>query len=271
MSKLFCLCADDFALTPSISEAILWLLSNQRIQATSCMTQSPLWPSLSSELSAITSPVQIGLHVNLTQLFTGNFSLPLNTLMIKAWSHQLDRQTILQSLQEQWQAFVENMGRQPDFVDGHQHVHQFPMIREVLLTFLTQQNFTGWVRNLANTLPTPANRFKTWLLPKLGAAQLQASCQSRGIHQNSQFAGVYDFGDTHDYAYYMQDWMANAPAGSATLLMCHPGKQQSDTDASIDPIANARRKEFDYLGSEQFLQDCQRFGVRLGHIGDAHD
>lgn len=270
MSKLFCLCADDFALTPSISESILWLLSNQRIQATSCMTQSPLWPSLSSELSAITSPDQIGLHINFTQSFTGNFSLPLHTLMLKAWSHQLDRQIILYSLAQQWQAFVDGMGRQPDFVDGHQHVHQFPMIREVLLTFLKQQNFTGWVRNLANTLPTPDNRFKTWLLPKLGASKLQASCQSRGIRQNSRFAGVYDFGDTRDYAKYMQGWMANALAGSATLVMCHPGKRVTNTAEPIDPIANARSKEFDYLSSEQFLQDCQHFGVRLGHIGGAY-
>lgn len=271
MSKLFCLCADDFALTESISESILWLLTSERIQATSCMTQSPLWTHVSRELKSITAPVQLGLHVNFTQSFEGHYSLPLNTLMLKAWTHQLSRQTILYHLEQQWQAFVDQMGRAPDFVDGHQHVHQFPIIRDVLITFLQQQNFKGWVRNLTHTLPTPQHWFKTWLLPQLGAQQLQASCQALGIQQNMLFAGVYSFDETKDYAKYMQSWMARAPADSSILVMCHPSQHLSNTADPIDPIAKARSKEYAYLSSDQFLQDCQRFAIRLGSLGDAHE
>mgnify|MGYP000073246266 CR=1 FL=1 len=33
----------------------------------------------------------------------------------------------------QWARFCEALGRAPRFVDGHQHVHQFPVIRDALL------------------------------------------------------------------------------------------------------------------------------------------
>ena len=52
----------------------------------------------------------------------------------------------------QWNHFIEATGKTPDFVDGHQHVHQFPVIRDVLVEFLNQQRFDGWVRNLDHPL-----------------------------------------------------------------------------------------------------------------------
>ena len=263
MSKLFCLCADDFALTESISESILTLLTAQRIQATSCMTQSPLWTTYSRELKLLTIPTQIGLHFNLTQPFDGHFNLPLKTLMIKAWTHKLDCHAIVYSLEQQWQAFVDNMGRAPDFIDGHQHVHQFPIVRELLLGFLKEHHYQGWVRNLANTLLTPHNLFKTWLLPHLGATQLKAHCEMLGINHNQQFAGIYDFGVIIPYASYMQAWMKNALEHSTTLLMCHPSLSHRH---AIDPIAIARTQEFAYLNSRNFIEDCERFDIQLGLI-----
>ena len=33
----------------------------------------------------------------------------------------------------QFEAFADAFGRPPDFVDGHQHVHLFPQVREAVL------------------------------------------------------------------------------------------------------------------------------------------
>ena len=36
-------------------------------------------------------------------------------------------------LRRQWDAFIESRGRPPDFLDGHQHIHLLPGVRQVVL------------------------------------------------------------------------------------------------------------------------------------------
>lgn len=272
-SKLLCICADDFALNPSISQAILDLVSYGSLQAVSCMTQSPFWMSHAPQLKTHQANVEIGLHLNFTEYFNQTEQtehspiLPLSAVMRQSWLGQLDQAAIKASLQQQWDLFVKAMGRAPDFVDGHQHVHQFPMIRDAITALLAEQNFQGWVRNLTATLPTPRHRFKSWLLPRLGAKQLQRQCQTLDLTQNHYFAGVYNFEHNRrvaDYAQLMQTWLAALPENGVTLLMCHPSVQGLSSEIqSDDPIAQARYHEYEYLKSEQFRHDCQRFNVKL--------
>lgn len=78
------------------------------------------------------------------------FSLPM--LIVRAWSASLNRELITQCIEEQWDLFVSVLGKQPDFIDGHQHIHQFPFIRDILLQLLKKKKFTGWIRNLQQSI-----------------------------------------------------------------------------------------------------------------------
>ena len=63
----------------------------------------------------------------------------------------------LAEIAAQWQRFVTVMGRAPDFIDGHQHVHILPQVRHALIEYLAaQRNLECYVRvpyNLAAVRP----------------------------------------------------------------------------------------------------------------------
>ncbi|EPG38365.1 ChbG/HpnK family deacetylase [Acinetobacter colistiniresistens] len=257
MAKI-CYCADDFAMNPEISEAILLLIKKGVLHATSCMTQSEHWPIAAQQLKALTAHVEVGLHLNFTHAFQAEtVASPLPMLMLKAWTRQLDAQLIQRSLEQQWNNFITAMGKQPDFIDGHQHIHQFPIIRDVLINFLKQQNFQGWVRNLQHPLTISHYTIKTRLLSALGATTLASQCKQKNIPQNQYFAGIYDF-EHEDYAGLNQQWLMRAQDN--LLIMCHPATQAIDHQ---DPIAQARVREFQYLSSSQFRDDCRLYQISL--------
>ncbi|WP_253205290.1 ChbG/HpnK family deacetylase, partial [Acinetobacter baumannii] len=86
MAKV-CYCADDFAMNAEISDAIIQLIEQGALQATSCMTQSDLWETAAAKLKPFSDRVDIGLHLNLTHTFaSGNLVFPLPMLIVRAWS-----------------------------------------------------------------------------------------------------------------------------------------------------------------------------------------
>lgn len=265
MSTVF-FCADDYALNAPISQAILTLLKAGRIQATSCMTQAPEWEIHGAKLRELknTQPqTQVGLHFNLTHPFSDSmFYRPLGNLMLSAWFRLLSEIEIQKTLSYQWQRFIDVMGRAPDFIDGHQHIHQFPIIRDVLLTFLTNKGFSGWIRNLSHTVITPNYFIKSKALSLLGAHTLAEECKELHFRQNASFAGIYDFTNATPYAQLMQYWLDCAKSNKTSILndvqhslliMCHPSVDTSDI---TDTIAQARVREYHYFISDQFEQDC---------------
>ena len=53
-------------------------------------------------------------------------------------------------------------------------------------------------------------------------------------------------------------------AQDKTLIMCHPA---TALPHEFDEIQTARIHEYQYLNSEQFIQDCQKFGIQLKTMG----
>ncbi len=260
--KQVCYCADDFAMNSEISFAVLELIQKNLIHATSCMTQSPRWAEDAQKLCALNNTFDIGLHLNFTEKFHENqYTFPLSKLILKAWTHTLDHTKVENCIQEQWNLFVNATGKHPDFIDGHQHIHQFPIIREILFNFLRKQNFKGWLRSLNHPLSAVSYQRKTMILKLLGAKKFNDLCDQFHLNHNKNFAGIYDF-QILDYAKLNQEWLSQAETG--LLVMCHPAHTQNH---SQDPIQNARIQEFNYLNSEQFLADCEKFNVQLKPIG----
>ena len=268
MTRTLALCADDFGLSPGVSAGIARLAQAQRLTAVSCLTNGPHWRATSQLLPAA---VDAGLHFNLSDGVPLSAELralwprfpPLPRLIALAHLRALPGAAIAAELAAQWAAFGDATGRAPDFVDGHQHVHHLPQVRDALLAAVDAAVPRPLVRSAAHVLG-PGFAFKRALIAGTGARALQRELVRRGIGHNAHLLGVYDFADS-DYRALMQGWLAQVPSEGA-LLFCHPG----DADASgvADAIAAARPREASYLASDAFAADLAEAGVALGRISE---
>ena len=265
------LCADDFGQSPGISQAIAQLAHAGRLSATACLTNGVHWRSQTSTLRALPQGVQRGLHFNLTEGAPLSPELqrvwplfpPLPRLILQAHLRQLPRAAISAEFDAQLSAFSEGAGQGPDYIDGHQHVHHLPGVRDMLLDALGRMAAPPAVRSTARPLGTGFDA-KRFLIAHTGGVALQRMLARRRIRHNASLLGVYDF-ETVDYRALMQGWLAVLPAEGG-LLFCHPGAADADTDPRADPIAPARLREHAYLASTAFTDDLAAANVQLGPV-----
>lgn len=255
--KQITLCADDFALHPAVDAAVVALAKAGRLSATSCMTTAPRWPQAAQLLTPLRPALQVGLHWNLTEGHGQPNATALSLLQVlaRAYSGCIRAATAADSLQRQLDAFEQHTGTPPDFIDGHQHIHQLPGLRTALLQVLRQRYGANppWVRS---TLPAQWGINKAAVLALLGGYRLHQMLGKAGLRHNRQFAGVYGFDAATPEAYgaHMEQWLRSAPSG--TLLMCHP----ANAAVSGDAISAQRIVEYGYLASPAFgelLHHCQ--------------
>ena len=269
------LCADDYALSPGVDEGILALAETQRITAFSCMTASPHWPQSASHLKPLFGSVDIGIHFTLTQLaplgpmpkLAPDGKLPpMNRLYTQAMLRTLDVEEISQELGRQLKAFAQATGREPDFIDGHHHVHQLPRVRDVIARLWGARR--GWIRNTATS---PARVMARGVaVPRTAALALYGAAARRtwrvsGIATNADFAGVRNFDEPGLYRPLMQRYLKNARPG--LLVMCHPGRADAEL-AKIDHVTSARERELAYLMSGDFPADLKTAGCELVRFSD---
>lgn len=248
--KRIILCADDYSQSPAISSAILDLVRMRRLSAVSCLSLSPTWPRDAIELRSAIDGQKAGLHFNLTLPF-GQPRRSASALLLASLAGKIDRSRIARAFDEQWHAFLRNFGRPPDFLDGHQHVHSFPIIREVIAEKLAALHPRCSVRSLA-PLPFIGKRPpKQRILEKL-AAPLPGLLRHHGLPTNPAFAGFRPYRHPAAFRQSCLTWLAAATEG--TLIMCHPGHESRDT---TDPIRHCRPDECGYLSSPSFLDDLE--------------
>jgi predicted glycoside hydrolase/deacetylase ChbG (UPF0249 family) len=260
--KRLILCADDYSLNPAINAAILGLLERGRLSAVSCMTQSPDWPIAAIPLKSWAGRADIGLHFNLTQAFPGVSAKPLPLLLLCSSLRLLPRSQIHLSFCRQLDAFEQALGRAPDFVDGHQHVHVLPQIRNMVIDECRKRYGAGgmpYMRSIGN-MPVDGTGTKGFILRAVGGEKHMRLLVQEKIPHNSAFGGVYDFDPTGNLDSRMDRWLAAMPDGA--LIMCHPAAENASTYTD-DPIRLARVRECHYLASDAFSATLARHDVVL--------
>lgn len=258
-------CADDFAQTQGITDGILALLRAGRLSAVSCLVDSPLWPVAAPRLHELPCSYDAGLHFNLTHEFlsAGHWQpvrLPL--LLLWAGLRALKRAWIEARLHAQLDRFEREMARPPDFIDGHQHVHQLPVVRDTLVSVLGSRYPSSKIA-IRVTVPAAAHSLKGLLIARLGGYGLRNAVLRARIPHNTDFAGVYVFSRAPDLAERMSQWLSAVRDGG--LIMCHPASGGSPNE---DPIAPAREREFAYLDSDGFASALREWRVRLARFRD---
>lgn len=264
MPKPILLCADDYGLSPGVSRAIAELLAAGRLSAASCMTGADYWPETAPALKASHGKGMVGLHFTLTTLPPHP---PLGALMKQALTRRLDPAFVEAELHRQLDAFEREMGRPPDFLDGHQHVHVLPVIRNAVLRVMTTRLKGAWLRDIWEPWPTlPAvspHLLKAAILNALGCA-LHAKARRLGVPVNSGFRGAYDLlGGEADPASLFPRFLKSPRANM--LIMCHPAYVDAALVNGPDPVHAPREAERAYLAGDLFPKHLAEAGVALAN------
>ena len=265
------LCADDYGIAPGVDAAILDLVARGRLNATSVMAASPNFSHAEADALAALPRVAIGLHLTLTAplepltetyrpRFVGRF-LPLKTTLALSVRGQLDIDALTREVEAQFRAFNNAFGRPPDFVDGHQHVHLFPQVRDVVLDAARQFAPQAWVRQCGSTQPLhrrltdPKGALVDWL-----SREFRARAGKLGVSTNPAFAGTYSFRPSADYEQIFPGFLNGLPDGG--LVMCHPGHVDAELER-LDPLTTLREREYAYFCSDAFVERLGAYGLTL--------
>jgi predicted glycoside hydrolase/deacetylase ChbG (UPF0249 family) len=269
------LCADDYGISLSVSQAIRDLIAMGRLNATSVMVLAPSFNrSEAASLNVLASArrAAIGLHLTLTGSFKpltpfapleGETFLAVNDLLLRSLMRRLDRKMLRAEIDAQIGAFIAAFGRPPDYIDGHQHVQLFPQIRDEVLAAIKSLAPGAWVRQCGRVTPM-TQRFadpKGLLLDVLSST-FRRKAAARGIRTNPAFAGTYNFAaeQAQDFAALFPAFLTDMPAGG--LVMCHPGFVDAELER-LDPLTTQREREFRFFAGDSFPAILRQNGIAL--------
>jgi hypothetical protein len=268
------LCADDYGVAPGVNSAIRELISRGRINATSVMVTTPYF---SSEEAAVLAGLNsggrraaFGLHVTLTaplQPLSANFAplrrghfLPLNAMLRLAAARRLQPEPLADEIAAQLRKFIDVFGGPPDFVDGHQHIHLFPQVRDAFLRVVAERAPAAWVRQCARPRGGRRMRDHKALVLDILSLGFRRRAKKLGIAVNPAFAGSYAFKARANYARLFPRFLSGLPDGG--LIMCHPGVVDAELQG-LDSLTSLREQEFAFFSSDAFLQVLAEHNVAL--------
>jgi predicted glycoside hydrolase/deacetylase ChbG (UPF0249 family) len=260
------LCADDYALSDGVSRAIGELAAARRLSATSVLVTSPHWPASAARLLAHRAHLSVGLHLDLTlgsplgpmpRLAPSGAFPGLGSIVARSWLGLLDAGEVRAEIERQLDRFEQGLQFPPDHIDGHQHVHVLPGVRQALLDVVTRRYRgpspllrvpTSLRRAISGASPARAKAVTVGLLG-LGFAK---SVQYCGLPTNDSFAGFSRFDVTKPYVHELQ--AALGEPGRRHIVMCHPGHADAEL-ARIDPVVTRRRMEYEVLMRDHNLPE----------------
>jgi predicted glycoside hydrolase/deacetylase ChbG (UPF0249 family) len=255
------LCADDYGLSPGVSRGIRELLEHGRLSATSCMVVFPEIAEDGPLLKPFLGRADIGLHFSLTK------DRAFNTVALEAHLRPPPFATIRAALEEQVAKFESVIGRPPDYIDGHQHIHVLPVIRDAVVQ--AAKRIGAYVRSTTDPIGAAMCRrpapFESIYLAR-ASRKLVALARAADVPTNSDFRGVRTFRETGDFRTLFRRMIKDAGTGS--LVMCHPG-HADPLLGTRDPVQSMREGELHYLAGADFPRDLEAEGVVLSRLRDA--
>lgn len=255
------LCADDYGLSPAVSRGIRELLAAGRLSATSCMTVYAEFDDDGPQLREFRGHADIGLHFTLTH------ERSLSSVLLAGWLRRLNAQEIRAELDRQIERFTRVVGTSPAYIDGHQHVHLLPRVREAVVEIAERTG--AYVRltrepigaEMLKRPPPVDSAFLSW-----SSGPLARLAARQGVRTNTGFRGVRTFKERAPFRELFRATIADAVNGS--IVMCHPG-HVDETLQARDPIHRHREEEFAYLASDDFLRDMGEAELQIATLREA--
>lgn len=258
------LCADDYALTEGVSRAIGELAAARRLSATSVLVTSRHWQTTAPRLLVHRQHLSIGLHLDLTlgpplgpmpRLAPKGKYPSLRNLSFMSLAGLLDQNEIEAEIARQLDAFEQVLGFPPDHIDGHQHVHALPRVRQALFAVVTRRYLTQppLLRDPGDTpdkIKARGMAVKKAMLVRLLARGFGEAARQAGLPTNSGFSGFSDFNLKMPYSTELNACIQQP--GPRHILMCHPGHVDAEL-ATRDPVVDRRKMEYEALMREPDL------------------
>jgi len=268
------LIADDYGLSPGVSRGILDLLERGRLSGTGCMTLFAEWQDEAAALRDVPPEAAIGLHLTLTdQIACSGASalaphgrLPsLGRLALLTSMNSRAAQAVHVELNAQYARFVDAIGRTPDFLDGHQHVHFLPVVRRWIsnLAKQTENGPAPFVRGAPVLGHAPPAVMTKVAVVRGMARGFDRFVSAQGLDIAGPLSGFYDWKDGTAFAAAIARAAGTLPDNA--LFMCHPG-HVDDILKSRDSLQNPRFVELQYLQSEEFSGLLRKNGVTLARM-----
>ncbi len=271
---------DDLGLSDAVNDAVIHLAELGRVGASSYMVGGTITDSDINHLKKLN--VDVGLHLDLTGIFPSALRGSLKSVITASYLRRFNPRQVTEIIKQQLDAFEDCFGHAPVFIDGHQHIHQFPVIRQCLINELITRYSNEILKNtLSARVTTPlVNDLKSWIIYALGGYAWRKSCEHNHIFTNDKFGGVYGFDvNTQELAALWEKWLSKVPYNTGlssthttieplplqinvptTLIMCHPAVPDNSWQ---DEIKLAREREYKWLMSDEFEELIQRKNVRL--------
>lgn len=261
MKTRIVLCADDYGLSPGISRGIRKLLEMERVSATSCMVVFPEFADDGPLLKPYLGKADIGLHFTLTE------GRRLSRVAMDMHLRRSKLTDVVATLEDQLAKFTSVMGRPPDYIDGHQHVHLLPVVRDAVVQ--AARRIGAYLRVTFEPIDwamrhRPAPMESAYL--SFASRPLQRLARRAGIMTNRGFRGARSFREARPFAQLFRTMIQDVRDGS--VVMCHPG-HPDDLLAARDRVQAAREQEFAYFQSEEFPRDMAEAGLELARLLDA--
>lgn len=241
-------CADDFGLAPGVNRAILTLVREHRLSAVSAMVCYPDTYQDFEQLKILADSVDVGLHLRYTSPHTGEELTPKMLLKGETLSPAFERHLTEETLQSLI-LFRHLMGRVPVFIDGHRHLHAFPVIASSLKKVLERypEFKPKYIRGYSELRNFSLTGLALQLLWKKSSRLLQPLQLSQ-----TPSALLLPVLLTSGMETKLRDQLASA-THRHDLLVVHPGFVD-DTLRSRDPIRSHRELCFRALSSNDFSQ-----------------
>jgi chitin disaccharide deacetylase len=255
LSKCFVLNADDYALHKPGDDAIISLAEQGIVTSTTAMVLSPQWPEAAKRL--LDCPIDAGVHLD----FTSEFAVPpagrtVTATIAQCWSRTMKSDDARTAIERQLDRFESAMGAAPVVIDGHEHVHQFPVIRYALFDAI-EARYANCRPMLRSCATRRFRGIKAAMIAALGSSTFACLAARRGFRTNDDFAGVYDFDESANLPSLWRDWLSGAYRGGL-LVMCHVSTGAQSLPG--DPIQGARLREYEWLRSTEFKTLCAKHG-----------
>ncbi|TPL53855.1 ChbG/HpnK family deacetylase [Mesorhizobium sp. B2-4-6] len=268
MTRSIRLIADDYGLAPGVSGAILDLIERGRLTGTSCMTGFPEWEEAAARIRPFRRSAAVGLHLTLTDQMavTGSSSLApdgklpgLATLALPVRRERIDERDVHAELDAQYDRFAEALAGPPDHIDGHQHVHFLPAVRNWLLARFGESARRPALRGAPGLPALDAAAAKIAAIATL-AVGFNRSMQRAGFSLMTPLSGIYDWRKPEKFASTLRAAIDTLPEQG--VFMCHPGRVDEMLRAR-DPMQSVREVEFDFLTSDDFGISLKRAEARV--------